>query len=111
MQTLDDKFANINTCPNKNGVFSAIKQGKNKLIIATLGAQPGKVQILIDNGHKQEDARSINAHNGEIAQLALTQDARMVATASDKGTTIRFFDLENGQKLHEVRRGKDYVQI
>lgn len=35
----------------------------------------------------------------------------MVATASNKGTVLRFFDLENGAKLHEVRRGKDHVSI
>ncbi|KAG0669621.1 Autophagy protein 21 [Maudiozyma exigua] len=53
-----------------------------------------------------------NVHNGNIACLAINQDGKMIATASEKGTIVRIFstgiDMEfnsSKQLQHEFRRG------
>lgn len=53
----------------------------------------------------------VDAHTGPIACLALNRDATRLATASDKGTLIRIFDTQTCQKLQELRRGVDTVEI
>lgn len=45
------------------------------------------------------------AHNNKIKFMTLDNDKKMIATASDRGTIIRIFDVENGTQLHELRRG------
>jgi WD repeat-containing protein 45 len=71
-------------------------------ILAFPAVQQGHVRIqnLIDSSFKY-----VRAHDGPIACLGLSRDGRRLATASDKGTVLRVFDTETGQKLTEVRRG------
>lgn len=49
----------------------------------------------------------IAAHKGRISALALSKEARMLATMSEKGTLIRLFNPESGEQLHELRRGSE----
>lgn len=46
-----------------------------------------------------------SAHDGPIAALRINPDSTKLATASDKGTVIRVFDIINGQRLFEFSRG------
>jgi len=50
---------------------------------------------------------TINAHQGELACLAVNQQGTMVATASCKGTLIRVWDTSRRIQLVELRRGSD----
>lgn len=50
---------------------------------------------------------TINAHQSEIACMALNQPGSVVASASRKGTLIRLFDTTTRDKLVELRRGTD----
>ncbi|KAG2455787.1 RAB7 protein, partial [Polypterus senegalus] len=50
---------------------------------------------------------TINAHQSEIACVALNQQGTVVASASKKGTLIRLFDTQTKEKLVELRRGTD----
>ena len=52
-----------------------------------------------------------DAHKGPIAAIAMNRPPTMIATASNKGTIIRLFDVKNGNKLKEFRRGNDSCQI
>lgn len=47
----------------------------------------------------------IEAHKGQIAALALSFDGSLLATASEKGTIIRVFNVESGVKMYQFRRG------
>lgn len=50
---------------------------------------------------------TINAHQGELACLAVNPQGSMVATASNKGTLIRVWDVARRSQLVELRRGSD----
>lgn len=52
-----------------------------------------------------------SAHDGKLSCFALNFDGKRLATASEKGTIIRIFDTETGDKLQEVRRGADQADI
>lgn len=53
----------------------------------------------------------IEAHKAALAALALSSDGRFLATASDKGTIIRVFDVVLGLKLFQFRRGTYLTRI
>ena len=52
----------------------------------------------------------VQAHETEIACISISQDGKMIATASKKGTLIRVFDV-SGKKIKEFRRGSKDTHI
>jgi len=70
-----------------------------------------QISHYIDYTLQTEHANVIVAHENNIALLALNKDGSMLATASTKGTLIRLFNPETGDKLHELRRGSDEATI
>ena len=56
--------------------------------------------------HFFQTARSmIPAHTGQLAAIQFSPLGNRVATASDKGTVIRIFNVSDGTKVYELRRG------
>lgn len=53
----------------------------------------------------------IPAHEGPLAALAINPSGSLLATASEKGTLIRVFEIKSGHLLHEFRRGADKAEI
>ena len=47
----------------------------------------------------------IPAHDSPLAAIAFSYSGTLNATASEKGTVIRIFRVEDGARLHEFRRG------
>lgn len=47
----------------------------------------------------------IEAHKSALAAMCLSNDGSLLATASDKGTIVRVFNVETGLKLYQFRRG------
>ena len=47
----------------------------------------------------------IPAHTGHLAAIQFSPSGTRIATASDKGTVIRVFNVLDGAKLYELRRG------
>lgn len=47
----------------------------------------------------------IAAHDSPLAALAFSHDGTRIATASEKGTVIRVFNVSDGTKIYEFRRG------
>ncbi|CCD26534.1 phosphoinositide binding protein ATG18 NDAI_0H03610 [Naumovozyma dairenensis CBS 421] len=61
--------------------------------------------IIIFNMDSLQPTMVIEAHRGQIASLAFNFSGTLLATASDKGTIIRVFNVETGVKLYQFRRG------
>ncbi|OZC06468.1 hypothetical protein X798_06545 [Onchocerca flexuosa] len=55
---------------------------------------------------------TISAHTSPLAALRFNYDGKKLATASNRGTVIRVFDTESGDRLYEFTRGvKRFVNI
>ncbi|XP_066998614.1 WD repeat domain phosphoinositide-interacting protein 4 [Anabrus simplex] len=79
-------------------------------LLAFPGHKLGSVQ-LVDLANTEAGISSapvtINAHQGELACLAVNQQGTLVATASNKGTLIRVWDTLRRSLSAELRRGCD----
>ncbi len=67
---------------------------------------PGQVAVLDGSG---ESRRSIDAHAGEVADLGITPDGRVLLTIGEDGW-LRAWDVSTGQRLwqrHEPHRVQD----
>lgn len=53
----------------------------------------------------------IKGHETSVACLAISRDGTRLASASEKGTLIRIYDTETGERLKEVRRGTTSAEI
>lgn len=88
---------------------------KDTCVIAYPAEAQGRVGFAIDPLDDEKPKLDIRtpfaAHEGPIACIALSPDGRYVATASDKGTLIRIFEVQSGSKVKEFRRGADQADI
>lgn len=77
-------------------------------MIATLGTKKGEIAIwkLANSNYK-----TIQAHITNIEALALSNNGKFVATASEVGTLIRVFNTESGMQEYEFRRGTQSASI
>uniref|UniRef100_A0A3Q2DC70 WD repeat domain 45 n=1 Tax=Cyprinodon variegatus TaxID=28743 RepID=A0A3Q2DC70_CYPVA len=85
-----------------------------KQLLVFPGHKCGSLQ-LVDLSNTKPGTSSapftINAHQSEIACVALNQPGSVAASASRKGTLIRLFDTTTRDKLVELRRGTDPATI
>ncbi|KAF4548292.1 SVP1-like protein [Elsinoe fawcettii] len=72
------------------------------------GLTHGQVQII---RLSDKTKNIIRAHTSELRQLDLSQDGRVLATASKQGTLIRIFSTTSLTQTHEFRRGVDAAII
>lgn len=47
----------------------------------------------------------IEAHKSALSAMCISSDGSLLATASDKGTIVRVFNVKTGSKLYQFRRG------
>jgi WD40 repeat protein len=97
----------IETTPNPKGLC-ALSPNNNNAVLACPGLKPGTVHVELYDSKKTQ---LITAHTNAMSQIALNIDGTRLATASEKGTLIRVFDTETGQRLQELRRGADRAEI
>nr|XP_010921799.1 autophagy-related protein 18a [Elaeis guineensis] len=97
----------IETVPNPKGLC-AVSQQQGSLVLVCPGGQKGQVRV---EHYGARRTKFIMAHDSRIACFALSQDGRLIATASTKGTLIRIFSAVDGTLLQEVRRGADRAEI
>ncbi|XP_043281446.1 WD repeat domain phosphoinositide-interacting protein 2 isoform X3 [Venturia canescens] len=97
------------TPPNVSGL--CILSAHNASYVAYPGSNTiGEVQIF--DAINFQAKTMIPAHDSPLAALAFNLEGTKVATASEKGTVIRVFQIHDGTKLFEFRRGvKRYVSI
>lgn len=65
--------------------------------------QDGSLQIF--NTFTLQPVCAIQAHRTLVTKMAFNIEGTLLATASDRGTIVRVFNSETGQKLHQLRRG------
>lgn len=88
----------IETVINPKGLCE-VSHVSGMMVLVTLGLRKG--QIRVENyGLKQ--TKFIMAHDSRVVCVALTNDGRLIATASSKGTLIRIFNTGDGSLLQEV---------
>lgn len=61
--------------------------------------------VHIFDTRRLSSVNTISAHNSQLAALRFNEDGQKLATASVKGTVIRVFNVESGDRLFEFRRG------
>ncbi|EFJ04904.1 hypothetical protein SELMODRAFT_138072 [Selaginella moellendorffii] len=98
----------VETFDNPRGVC-AISPASTMFVLACPGTMSGgEVRLELYSLGK---TLFVQAHESPLACLALSQDGRLLATASVKGTIVRIFDTNDGTKLHEFRRGAERAEI
>ncbi len=89
------------TPPNPKGLC-ALSVNSDRCFLAYPGSSTaGEVQLF--DALNLQAAGMIAAHDGPLAALAFSADGMRLATASEKGTIIRVFSVEDGTKLTEFR--------
>ena len=101
------KLSSVETAPNPDGLL-ALSPSEGSAVLACPGLHPGQVRIDLLDTKRQ---RIIDAHHSALSALALSDNAKYVATSSEKGTLIRIFGCLDGTKLREVRRGSDHAKM
>ncbi|KAF7817912.1 autophagy-related protein 18a [Senna tora] len=97
----------IETYANPKGLCE-VSHVSGTMVLVCPGLQKGQVRI---EHYASKRTKFIMAHDSRIACFALTQDGRLLATASSKGTLVRVFNTTDGSLLQEVRRGADRAEI
>lgn len=98
---------NIETGKNPLGLID-ISYELGKTILAFPDTEKGHVQL---KNYEENQIIYINAHENEIAKIALTYNGLLLATASKDGKKIRIFETEKGDLLQELNRGKEKAEI
>ncbi len=107
--SFSSKFDSIETCNNNEALCSLCSHSINS-ILAFPNKKLGHVTI-IDLAHTAKPPIDITAHEATISCLKLNHDGTKLATSSLKGTLIRVFNTENGDLIHELRRGANQANI
>ncbi|SNW62191.1 WD40 domain-containing protein [Orpheovirus IHUMI-LCC2] len=98
----------IETYTNDLGICTANMIEDN--FVLAVPVSMGNVKI-----YKRKDGKNLffnlEVHESYIRYLCLDNSGKLLATCSEKGTIIRVFDVESGEKLHELRRGGKKADI
>ncbi|CAN0914184.1 Autophagy-related protein 18a, partial [Linum grandiflorum] len=97
----------IETAMNSKGLCE-VSHTSSLMVLACPGLQKG--QIRVEN-YGSKLTKFVMAHDSRLACMSMTQDGRLLATASSKGTLLRVFNTLDGSLLQEVRRGADRAEI
>ncbi|XP_016844709.1 WD repeat domain phosphoinositide-interacting protein 2 isoform X3 [Nasonia vitripennis] len=91
------------TPPNLAGLCSLSINSDTSYLAYPGSNTIGEVQIF--DAMNLQAKTMIPAHDSPLAALAFSPNGTKVATASEKGTVIRVFHVNDGTKLFEFRRG------
>ncbi|KAJ7973346.1 Autophagy-related protein like [Quillaja saponaria] len=97
----------IETIANPKGLCE-VSHVSGHMVLVCPGLQKGQVRV---EHYGSKRTKFIMAHNSRIACFTLTQEGRLLATASSKGTLVRVFNTLDGSLLQEVRRGAERAEI
>lgn len=91
------------TPPNPSGLCALASDSDHCYLAYPGSARVGEVQIF--DAVNLRAQTMIPAHDSPLAAIAFSPSGCEVATASEKGTVIRVFSVQDGSKLFEFRRG------
>jgi autophagy-related protein 18 len=91
------------TPANTRGLMALAPSCENCLLAYPSNATTGEVAIF--DLQSCQNKILIPAHDNALACLAFNSTGTRLATASEKGTVIRVFQVHDGQMLYEFRRG------
>mmetsp|Transcript_29379 Transcript_29379/g.40571 ORF Transcript_29379/g.40571 Transcript_29379/m.40571 type:complete len:344 (+) Transcript_29379:204-1235(+) len=91
----------LDTSSNPRGLCALSPEDNS--YIAYPGNSPGEVYIY--DALSLRHVTEIAAHNGNPSCLAFNREGTMLATASEKGTIIRVFSIQDVKKYCRFRRG------
>ncbi|KQJ94917.1 hypothetical protein BRADI_3g14050v3 [Brachypodium distachyon] len=92
------------TTPSPKGLY-ALSQQPRSIVLDCPGARKGQVRVERYGARK---TKFINAHTSCVACFALSQDGKLIASASTKGALVRIINAVEGNLLHEVRSLNKY---
>ena len=101
---------NVETGDNPQGLID-ISYEIGKTILVFPNKKKGHVEVKNYETNKNKNNIYINAHENEIANIALNYNGLFLATASKDGKKIRIFETDNGTLLQELNRGKEKAEI
>lgn len=91
------------TPPNASGLCALASDSDHCYLAYPGSATVGEVQIF--DAVNLRAKTMILAHDSQLAAIAFSQAGTEISTASEKGTVIRVFSVNDGSKLFEFRRG------
>lgn len=103
-----ETIMSFETLNNTSGLI-AMTTDDTKFVIAIPARDPGIIQIR--RCIPLKDSQLIKAHDTKIAYLIINKDGKLLATASEKGTLIRIWKIEDGTEVTELRRGSKSVNM
>lgn len=103
----------ISTNPNPHAIC-LFSEPRNSVLLP--GANIGELRWLIPvtSSSPKADTESEKCHENELQCISLNKDSSLLATASERGTLIRLYSIEDDRKLalrKEFRRGSSLVSI
>lgn len=91
------------TPPNKGGLCALSADSDNCYLAYPGHSSVGELQIF--DALNLASISMIPAHTGQLAAIQFSPTGTRIATASDKGTVIRIFNVADGARIYELRRG------
>ncbi|KRX08692.1 WD40-repeat-containing domain [Pseudocohnilembus persalinus] len=111
--TINDNLINVsnrtykNNSNNESDIIN-LNNGFNHMILAYPHDIQGSVNIY---NYDTKQQMSIKAHQQQIQIIQLCSSGFKIATASKEAAFIRIFNTQNGELLHELRRGFETEKI
>jgi WD40 repeat protein len=97
----------IDTFENSKGIIAMTFDPRINIV-----AFPDKANGYVKlKSYEKNETILINAHESKISCIQLSQNGKLLATCSEKGTLIRLFKTEDGIFIHQLRRSKDIAEI
>lgn len=117
----------IETSPNANAIAALSPSSENAYLAypspllspselpnsvpTSSSASVSKGDVMLFDSVSLSVTNIIQAHRAPLAAVALSQNGTLLATSSDKGTVIRVFNVPNGERVAEFRRGSYPARI
>lgn len=97
----------IETVANPKGLCE-VSQVSGSMVLVCPGLQKGQVRV---EHYASKRTKFIMAHDSRTVCFALTNDGRLLATASSKGTLVRVFNTLDGSLVQEVYTFSELIII